>query len=131
MYEKISLFNTLTMNEEVEENFNKFFSIHKLLALFTNDYMSGEIKVTDSDMRAVINPNGAYHNDLVKLSNLLSIAMDNKAYEDALFRVIYTPRSFQKFMKIVRNINNDFEHYILDKHKHNFWNIVFYSERIF
>lgn len=131
MYDSENLFETITTNQELEKNFHQFFNIHNLIPLFENAAKAGSIKTTDSDMRAVVNTHGAYHDDLVKLSNRLYFAMDNKSYDLALFRTIETPRSFQKFMIIVRNINLEFEHYILDQHKHNLWNIVFYSERIF
>lgn len=130
MYEKFEIFEPRFNNEELETEFNNFFYKYNLTSLFTNEHRAGSISVTYVDARSVINTGGSYHETLKEFADLLTIGNDNKSYEEALFKIIYEARSFQSFMKKIRDLLN-FAKTIDSKHLKNLWNIVFYKKDVY
>lgn len=125
-----NLFTVTTMDKEIEEEFYNFFVKWDLLNLTTNAHKTGVIKVTDSDARAVINFGGAYNKDLKEFSEVMDYAQDNKSHEQAIFKVIYGVKSFQKLMNNIRKINRFVKNEIDSEHQYNRWNIVFYNKKL-
>ena len=116
-------------NEELQENFNDFFYSNDLLSLFTYEHLATSIKVNYVDALSVVN-NGSYAKSLLKFGEVMKIAMDNKMYDDALFKVLFNPTTFQRFMNLVKKITAYYSE-VLEQYRHNYWNIVFYSKNIF
>ena len=128
---------------ELENAFNDFFYRYNLTALFTNEHRAGTITVSYADARSVINTGGrfkvekgqrveyggAYHEDLKDFADLISMYNDNKSFEEALFKVIYTARSFGKLMTNIRKLLKYYES-LEENRKHNWWNIVFYNKAL-
>ena len=130
MREKFHLFEYRFNDEELEKEFNNFFYKYNLTALFTNEHRAGNITVTWVDARSVINPTGSYHRILKDFADLLSIGNDNKAYEEALFKIIYEARSFQGMMNTIKKLM-DYIKTLDNDHKNNQWNIVFYNKEVY
>lgn len=125
--QKFYIFEYRFNNEELENEFNDFFHANNLNPLFTNEHMAGTITVTDVDARSVINDGGSYNKTLKDFAELLTLANDNKSFEEAMFRIIYEARSFQRLMiqlkKLVTYIKT-----VDERYKHNTWNIVWYNK---
>lgn len=130
MYEKFQIFEPRFNDEELETEFNNFFHKYNLTALFTNEHRSGSISITYVDARSVINTSGSYHNTLKEFADLLTIGNDNKSYEEALFKIIFEARSFQSFMKKIRDLLN-YAKTVDSKDLNNLWNIVFYNKDVY
>lgn len=130
MREKFQLFEYRFNDEELEKEFNNFFYKYNLTALFTNEHRAGSITVTWADARSVINPTGSYHRRLKDFADLLSIGNDNKAYEEALFKIIYEARTFQGMMNTIKKLM-DYIKTLDNDHKNNQWNIVFYNKEVY
>lgn len=130
MYEKFEIFEPRFNNEELEKEFNEFFYKYNLTSLFTNEHRAGSISVTYVDARSVINTGGSYHETLKEFADLLTIGNDNKSYEEALFKIIYEARSFQSFMKKIRDLLN-YAKTVDSKNLNNLWNIVFYNKDVY
>lgn len=128
MENKLLLFNIISMDEKAEQKFHQFFHQYNLLPLFTNEHRSTQIRVSDSEMRAVINEHGAYHDTLKHFADYLLIASDNKKYEEAVFKVIYEARSFAGLMKNIKKIMDYDKHNLKPEHQYNLWNVVFYNK---
>ena len=54
-YDKFQVFDFMFNDEELEEEFHKFFNKYKLNALFTEEHRSESIKVSDTEARSVTN----------------------------------------------------------------------------
>ena len=130
MYEKFEIFEPRFNNEELEKEFNDFFYKYNLTSLFTNEHRAGSISLTYVDARSVINTGGSYHETLKEFADLLTIGNDNKSYEEALFKIIYEARSFQSFMKKIRDLLN-YAKTVDSKDLNNLWNIVFYNKDVY
>src|SRR5699024_6405546 len=130
MADKFQIFEPRFNNDELETEFNNFFHKYNLTSLFTNEHRAGSISVTYVDARSVINENGSYHHTLKEFADLLSIANDNKSYEEALFKIIYEARSFQGMMKTIKKLM-DYIKTIDPEHMFNLWNIVFYNKEVY
>lgn len=126
MFEKFTIFNVVSMNEELEKEFHEFFYKYNLTALFTNEHRAGQIRVTDIDLRSVVKEGGKYHDDLKKFTDYLLLAQDNKMYEEAIFKIIYDARSFQGMMNMLRRLMTYIDT-IEEDYEHNTWNIVWYT----
>ena len=113
--------------EELEQEFNDFFHANNLHPLFTNEHMAGSITVTYVDAKSVVNEGGSYRNTLKEFSELLTLANDNKSYEEAMFRIIYEARSFQSFIRQLKKLI-DYIKTVDERYKHNTWNIVWYNK---
>ena len=129
MIQHFQIFDELYNNEELSNEFHKFFYTNDLLPLFTNEHRAGTIRVTWTDARSVVG-DGAYAKDLHELSELLKIGIDNKKYEEAVFKILYEARSFQRMMNIIRDLIQ-YHRTIEEKYKHNWWNIVYYTKTLF
>lgn len=125
--DKFNVFDFKFDDEELEEEFNKFFYANNLTSLFTLEHRSTPISVTWVDARSVVRDKGTYAKTLVEFSNILVMAQDNKMYDDSVFKVIYNARSFQKLIQIMRDII-EFIRTVDEEHLFNFWNIVFYTQ---
>lgn len=130
MYEKFQIFEPRFNDDELETEFNNFFHKYNLTALFTNEHRAGSISVTYVDARSVINTDGSYHNTLKEFADLLTIGNNNKSYEEALFKIIYESRSFQSFMKKIKDLL-EYAQSIDPKDLDNLWNIVFYKKDVY
>ena len=130
MNNKFTIFEAKYMDDELDNEFHNFFYKYNLTSLFTNEHRAGSITVTYVDARSVINTGGSYHNTLLEFADFLSIGNDNKAYEEALFKIIYEARSFQSLIKKIRDIM-EFAKTIDPEHMTNLWNIVFYNKDLF
>ena len=127
MNEKFQIFEPRFNDEELENEFNNFFYKYNLTSLFTNEHRAGSITVTYVDARSVINTGGSYHETLKEFADLLTIGNDNKSYEEALFKIIYESRSFQSFMKKIKDLL-EYVKTIDPEQLNNLWNIVFYNK---
>lgn len=125
--QKFYLFEYRFNNEELEQEFNDFFHSNNLNPLFTNEHMAGSITVTYVDAKSVLNEGGSYQKTLKEFSELLTLANDNKSYEEAMFRIIYEAKSFQALMRNIRKLV-DFIKTVDERSKHNTWNIVWYKK---
>ena len=130
MYEKFQIFEQRFNDNELETEFNNFFYKYNLTALFTNEHRAGSISVTYVDARSVINTGGSYHNTLKEFADLLTIGNDNKSYEEALFKIIYESRSFQSFMKKIKDLL-EYAKSMDPENLNNLWNIVFYNKDVY
>lgn len=125
--QKFYIFEYRFNNEELEQDFNDFFHANNLHPLFTNEHMAGSITVTYVDAKSVVNEGGSYRNTLKEFSELLTLANDNKSYEEAMFRIIYEARSFQSFIRQLKKLI-DYIKTVDERYKHNTWNIVWYNK---
>ena len=129
MEEKYYIFEPRFNNEELENEFHRFFNRYKLGSLFTNEHRAGSISVTYLDAKSVVNPDGSYHKTLKDFASYLLLANDNKSYEEAVFRILYNSRSFQG---LVNNIKKHMKYIdsIIESRKFNTWNIVWYNKEL-
>lgn len=125
--QKFYIFEYRFNNEELEQEFNDFFHANNLHPLFTNEHLAGSITVTYVDAKSVVNEGGSYQNTLKEFSELLTLANDNKSYEEAMFRIIYEARSFQSFIRQLRKLI-EYIKTVDERYKHNTWNIVWYNK---
>lgn len=125
--QKFYIFEYRFNNEELEQEFNEFFHANNLHPLFTNEHMAGSITVSYVDAKSVVNEGGSYQNTLKEFSELLTLANDNKSYEEAMFRIIYEARSFQSFIRQLRKLI-EYIKTVDERYKHNTWNIVWYNK---
>ena len=125
--QKFLIFDYRFNNEELEKEFNDFFHANNLDPLFTNEHMAGSITVSYVDAKSVLNEGGSYQKTLKDFSELITLANDNKSYEEAMFRIINEARSFQGFINKLKQLI-DYIKTIEDNKKHNTWNIVWYNK---
>lgn len=130
MAQQINLFEVLSIDEEVNKEFNDFFTKFDLLPLFTNEHRTGKITVTYTDARSVIMSGGSYNKELKKFKDVLTYAQDNKKYESAVFKIIYGVKTFQGLMNKIKKVRRYIQHEIQINHAYNTWNIVFYSDQL-
>ena len=130
MVDKFQIFEPRFNDDELESEFNNFFHKYNLSALFTNEHRAGSITVTYVDARSVINTNGSYHKTLKEFSDILSIANDNKSYEESIFKIIYEARSFQGMIKTIKKLI-DYINRLNPDHIFNLWNIVWYNKEVY
>lgn len=127
---EFTVFDFMFNNEKLENDFIKFFKVNNLDPMFTNEHRTGPIKVYLPDAQSVINDKGKYAQNLRDISDLLSTAQNNKKYNEATFKILYTAKTFQKMMNNIKRILKQ-EERTWDKHKHNIWNIVYYNKDLF
>lgn len=126
---KFTVFDPMFNNEELENEFHKFFYSNNLSPLFTNEHRTSPIKVTYIDARSVTN-NGSYASQLKDFSDILSIANSNQRYEEATFRILHKASTFQKMMNNIKKVLEEYR--TTDpKFLFNFWNIVYYNKDLF
>ena len=129
MADKLLVFNVLSVNEELEKEFNDFFYKYNLLPLFTNEHRAEQITVTDNDLRSVVNTSGKYHKILTEFSNFLTVGTDNKSFEEVMLQLIHRPKSFQGFMNNIKKVMETLKQAISTGHEWNMWNIVWYDKK--
>ena len=118
-------------DDQLVEQFQDFLNSNNLDPLFTDAYRTGNITVPWSMVRSAVNPGGAYNRDLTKLGDYITWDSNNKAYEMAMFKIIYNARTMKNFMQRVRAVNRLIETEIQMDHQFNRWNIVFYHKDLF
>lgn len=131
MRNQINMFNTLSVDEELTEEFYNFFSRYNLIPLFTDDKRVDDMNVSDLDMRAVVNPDGAYARTLIKFSDYLQMAGDNITFDEAMFEILYESNSFRGLINNLKKVMGFIDHEIEAGHAYNAWNIVFYKDDIY
>ena len=128
--DKFQIFEPKYNDEELDDEFHNFFYKYNLTPLFTNEHRAGTITVAWIDARSVVKPGGSYHETLKQFADFLTMGNDNKAYEEALFKIIYESRTFQQLMKKIRKLM-DYIKTIKPEHLFNLWNIVFYNKEVY
>lgn len=127
--QKFYLFEYRFNNEELEQEFNDFFHANNLNPLFTNEHLAGSITVTYVDAKSVLNYGGSYQKTLKEFAELLTLANDNKSFEEAMFRIIHEAKSFQSVMRQLKKIIDYYKRKIDgESYRHNTWNIVWYNK---
>lgn len=127
--QKFDIFNERFNDEELSNEFHAFFYKNNLTPLFTDEYMASPISVTYVDAKSVVNDGGSYQKTLEEFADLLTIANDNKSYEEAMFRIIQEARSFQSFIKKLKELINYLKT-VDERYTHNTWNIVWYNKEL-
>lgn len=125
---KIQLFSVRTTDEQRENDFYAFFYKYNLMPLFTDEHRTTNISVSDNDVRAVINPGGAYHEPLKEFAQLLTIQNSNDMFQEAMLRLIDSANSFRKFMNNIRKLLAYLKSIKIDKRKDRIWAAVFYMD---
>ncbi len=121
-------------DKTVEEEFYNFFYSNNLIALFTNEHRANPITVSLTQAQSILkagNADGSGQGQAYKIfkdfSNYLLTAQDNKAYEQAIFKIIYESRTWQGLLKSLQQ-HMQYIDGIKDGYQHNTWNIVFYDK---
>lgn len=127
--QKFDIFDERFNDEELSNEFHAFFYKNNLTPLFTDEYMASPISVTYVDAKSVVNDGASYQKTLEEFADLLTIANDNKSYEEAMFRIIQEARSFQSFMKKIKELINYLKT-VDERYTHNTWNIVWYNKEL-
>lgn len=127
--DKFNVFEVRSLNEELEGEFHNFFRKYNLEPLFTDEHrMNHNITVSDNELRAVVNTHGKSHDVLKEFSNFLSQADDNKAYERAVFKILYMSKSMTGLVNNIRN-HMDYIKSLPPEKLFNLWNIVYYDKQ--
>lgn len=122
------IFNPLFNDEQLEEDFQDFFTRYGLDPLFSKEHRAQHnITVTWTDARSVVNPGGSYHRVLTNFADMLSIAHNNQNFDTVLFQVLYYAKTFQKMINNIKKIIDEFS-VMPEKFLHNMWNAVKYAE---
>lgn len=124
--DNFTVFDSMFNNEELENEFHKFFYSNNLSPLFTNEHRASPIKVTYIDARSVTN-NGTYASLLKDFSDILSQGNDNQRYEESTFKILQKATTFQKMMNNIKKIIQEYKT-TKPEHLFNFWNIVYYNK---
>lgn len=117
----------LDQGTKLEDEFFKFFYVHNLTPLFTNESRTEPIVVPWTGASSVIKSGGHANRLLKEFSTWLNIAMDNKAYERAVFKILRESRTWPGFLKQISD-HLDYFPYIEENYRHNTWNIVYYDK---
>ena len=128
---EFTVFDFMFNNEELENEFIKFFKANNLDPMFTNENRTAPIKVSYVDAKSVINEKGKYAKYLRDISDILSVGQNNQMYNEATFKILNEATTFQKMMNNIRRILNQYNVKTWDKHKKNIWNIVYYTKDLF
>lgn len=126
--QKFHIFEPKFNNDELENEFHKFFRSNNLTPLFTNEHKTTAITYTYLDAKSVVNESGKYHNFLLDFTDYLLLATDNKSYEEALLKVLYKSNTFQGLMNNIKKLKNFIDNGIDDDKMFNMWNIVWYKK---
>ena len=127
--QKFQIFDSKVVDEEIENEFHAFFYNFNLTSLFTNEHRAGSISVSYVDMKSVLNEGGKNRKTLLEFADILSMANDNKTYEESIFKLIHDSRSFQGLMNNIKKYLN-FIKQIDPEHMFNMWNIVWYAKEL-
>lgn len=127
--DKFNVFEVRSVNEELEAEFHNFFKMYNLEPLFTDEHrMNHSITVSDNELRATINTNGKYHDTLKEFSNFLSQSQDNKAYERAVYKILFMSKSMQGLVNNIKS-HMDYIKSLPPEKLFNLWNIVYYDKQ--
>lgn len=125
--DKLQIFEPLYDDEEMEEEFQDFFTKFNLKPLFTLEHKHEGITVTWADARSVVNGTG-YAKTLMEFGDYLTRANDNQMYMEAVYRVLHQCKNFHVLIRNIKrhmNYMDTFE----ERHQFNSWNIVWYSKK--
>ena len=165
MAEKYDKFQVFTFNfndEELEEQFHKFFNKYNLNAMFTLEHEAKEITVNDMEARRVSNVERTYterylnknydptknrqkqyytrtrhvkEGDYAKyfkdFADYLHMANDNKMYDLSVFKLIYKAKTLTELLTIIKKIMKYVDNVIIEDHKFNTWNILYYNKEVY
>ena len=81
-------------------------------------------------MKGIINPETSFHKTLKELGNILSVGDGSQKYQQALFRIIDEATHIRTVISTARKIVDYEKNVVLDKHKFNLWNIVWYNKEL-
>ena len=161
-YDKFQVFTFNFNDEELEEQFHKFFNKYNLNAMFTLEHEAPEITVNDMEARRVSNVERTYterylnknydptknkqkqyytrtrhvkEGDYAKyfkdFADYLHMANDNKMYDLSVFKLIYKAKTLTELLTIIKKVMKYIDNGILDKHKFNTWNILYYNKEVY
>lgn len=127
MYTEYLVFDVQSMDDDLIKRFHRFFTINALDQLFLMENYSTSIKTSDINMRSLVNT-GSSMRPFLELADqqLLEKATDNKRYSSALLRVLDEPKSYTKFVTIIKRVVKRYHTITIAERKY-FWNIVFYD----
>ena len=120
-----TVFNILSINQELAQEFHRFFTINTLTPLFTHEHIASHISVSDNELRSIVTT-GSKVKPYLELATFILTHSDNKGYNRAMLRIIDEPKSFTKLTTYVTRIVKLWET-IEDEYRPNFWNIVLYD----
>ena len=161
-YDKFQVFTFNFNDEELEEEFHRFFNKYNLNAMFSLEHESPEIAVSDMEARRVTNvaktykerylnknydptknkqkqyytrtrhvKEGDYAKYFKDFSDYLHMANDNKMYDLSTFKLIYKAKTLTELLTIIKKVMKYVDNGILDKHKFNTWNILYYNKEVY
>lgn len=120
--------NRIISDKTVAEEFYNFFYSNGLAPLFTNEHRAQPIQISLIQAQEIIKSGSRLNRIFSEFgSNYLSKGMDNKSYEQAVFKIIYEARDLKSLVRIVEDHINYIDG-ILDNYLHNTWNIVWYDK---
>ena len=124
------VFNLKFTDDELEKEFYEFFDKNNLGALFTDGHRASDILVSYVSAKSVVNDGGSYNTTLKEFTDYIAMASNNKAYQEAMFKIIYNSRSFQVLMNNIKKVMRFIDTTIDEEHLFNTWNIVFYNKEL-
>ena len=77
-----------------------------------------------------MNDGGSYNGTLKEFTDYMAMASNNKAYQDAMFKILYNSRSMQTLMNNIKKVMRFIDSQIDEQHLFNTWNIVFYNKEL-
>lgn len=149
---QVQIFRPTFYDKELENEFNRFWAIYNLVPLFVFESRATQISYNHSDALSVVTKqgspskedisngvnerfyrpkkNGAYHDDLLKYANYISIGQNNRFFNQSMFKTLDEPNSFQGFMNVIRRTNNFIETHLDlsdEDTQDKLWQIVYYA----
>lgn len=129
------VFNHNTTDDELIEKFEDKIQRLELEPLFTDEHKSTSISVSWAMLKSVVNGGSAYQT-LSQFSDHINASKtdkskDNQMYASTMLRTLNTPVNFDGLIKNIKKVNEYLSHKVIDEHKHNKWNIVWYNEELY
>lgn len=123
---KFFVFDIRSNNDQLKEEFYKFFRTNDLHQLFLEEDGASPISVTDLDLRSIVNTKKSTA-PFLEIRDILHMHTGAKKYHSSLLRLLDEPQSFRKFVNNLTRLNAYYTMIQSPKRKENFWNIVFYD----
>lgn len=130
MKQKIQVFDYNFNDEDLENDFNDYMASDDMIALFTEEHLIPTISVSYIEAKSIVNEHGAYRKIFDDFKDYLNNQIDNKAYNEAILRVIYNPKSIQALTNNMKKVMRFKKTEVLPEHEFNFWNIVYYNKNL-
>lgn len=124
-----TVFEYVFNDEQLEENFEKQIQSLNIEPIFTYEHRSTPIKVNWAEARSIVNGT-SYYQTFAKFSDYVHMNVDNKSYDNALFKLLYSSNTIQGMVNIMKRIM-DVHDNADENRKHNTWNIVYYTENVY